>query len=681
MSNRLRVGISWAALLLAGGCSTSTPATAPDYAIPPCVTNDSCATNKSGHVCSQGTCVVCASSADCPMGQKCDSMTACVQCLGAGDCPMGEQCQNKTCVVGCDQNNPCPMGKVCTGDTHVCVQCQSSTDCSGATPVCQLGSHTCVGCLMDSDCGAGKVCAANMCTTGCSAAHPQCGNGLVCSINQGACVACVTDTDCVAGQYCSANSCNVGCRGNADCVGNSAGTQCAVATHTCVQCVDDTGCPPGQTCSGNKCATGCTAQHPCSTGQGCCGGACVVLVNNAQNCGACGNACANGQGCCGGVCVSTTTVANCGSCGNACGPGKDCCGSSCAPLNTAQNCGGCGMACAAGSGCCGAGNTCAPLNTVTNCGACGNACAAGSLCCSGGCIDVTSDAKNCGSCGNACTNSLPCIGGLCGQPSSCAAILKANPSAGDNTYMIDPDGPGGNAAFNVWCNMTSQGGGWTLVAGIVPTDGNNVDWFNTNYWTGVAEFGTYSAHFSGDYKSPAATLMSGTQIMIQIASSSAANSTIGERGWALTSSATFTSYFSLPANTTITTSSLFTNANSVFAQEPLLKFGVNLVANRIDNPNGDATRLGVTARQYTGDDNCPGLGTAMNYSNYGNLYRHADVELQVPSNNNEWCTAPASDTWYKWLGGDVTCGGNCGGCQSAASPGYTPAWNYRIYMR
>ena len=46
----------------------------------------------------------------------------------------------------------------------------------------------------------------------------------------------------------------------------------------------------------------------------------------------------------------------------------------------------------------------------------------------------------------------------------CDDVLTVRPSAGDGNYWIDPDGSGD--AFEIFCDMSSEGGGWTLAAHI-----------------------------------------------------------------------------------------------------------------------------------------------------------------------------------------------------------------------
>lgn len=65
----------------------------------------------------------------------------------------------------------------------------------------------------------------------------------------------------------------------------------------------------------------------------------------------------------------------------------------------------------------------------------------------------------------------PCGGGeLCGGegcvllPTSCADQLAMVPGSPDGAYLIDPDGAGALGPVEVLCDMSTDGGGWTLVA-------------------------------------------------------------------------------------------------------------------------------------------------------------------------------------------------------------------------
>lgn len=46
---------------------------------------------------------------------------------------------------------------------------------------------------------------------------------------------------------------------------------------------------------------------------------------------------------------------------------------------------------------------------------------------------------------------------------SCRDILDSGNSVGDGTYVIDPDGPYGRDPVEVWCDMTTDGGGWIVI--------------------------------------------------------------------------------------------------------------------------------------------------------------------------------------------------------------------------
>ncbi len=86
----------------------------------------------------------------------------------------------------------------------------------------------------------------------------------------------------------------------------------------------------------------------------------------------------------------------------------------------------------------------------------------------------TTDSSECGNGiiepGEACddSNGDPTDGCLssCVVPRSCAEVLVHVPGVGDDAYLIAPDG----LLLPTWCDMTTDGGGWSLLAKVNPAD-------------------------------------------------------------------------------------------------------------------------------------------------------------------------------------------------------------------
>ena len=75
------------------------------------------------------------------------------------------------------------------------------------------------------------------------------------------------------------------------------------------------------------------------------------------------------------------------------------------------------------------------------------------------------------------------LGAYCAG-SSCDDILIETPSSTDGVYWIDPQG---NGSFEVYCDMTQNGGGWTL---LLKTDGS----YNTDFYYSDAKWTNSTLH-------------------------------------------------------------------------------------------------------------------------------------------------------------------------------------------
>lgn len=253
-------------------------------------------------------------------------------------------------------------------------------------------------------------------------------------------------------------------------------------------------CAVGQTCSSGACV--------CAAGRLDCGGTCVEVQSDPNNCGKCANACpanqvcskgACGAGCaagltkCGAACVDITgSQANCGTCGNTCPADQSCWQSACI--------------CPTGQATCGANGACVDvLSSTTNCGKCGTKCATGATCsmgacacpgtqiaCNGACVDSSADKNNCGACGKVCGSGTSCLSGACLDPAtlSCSGSQANNSCTKDASitlgqYWVTNNWWGGNTGTGqtcIWSNCNTgdlagwgQSFDWTGQAGAVKT--------------------------------------------------------------------------------------------------------------------------------------------------------------------------------------------------------------------
>src|SRR5262249_2117603 len=84
--------------------------------------------------------------------------------------------------------------------------------------------------------------------------------------------------------------------------------------------------------------------------------------------------------------------------------------------------------------------------------------------------DVDCGGADCAPCayGLTCSQSTDCstaacLQGNCGTPASCSALEQLSAAPPDGSFLSDPDGQGREAPFAVWCNMTFDKGGWTVL--------------------------------------------------------------------------------------------------------------------------------------------------------------------------------------------------------------------------
>jgi hypothetical protein len=219
-----------------------------------------------------------------------------------------------------------------------------------------------------------------------------------------------------------------------------------------------------------------------------CGGGTSVATDGAPPC-ADGKKCLVNADCVDLVCDAKTSTCDAPSCSDGVQNGTETdvdCGGSCPACVDMKKCSVTGDC---ESGVCTM-NVCAPPACAPTC-ADGAACGAngdcGSQVCTAGkcappaCAPTCAAAAACGS--NADCASHDCHAGVCVNPVSCAALLADNPTAASGAYTLAPVG---TAPFTAYCDMTDDGGGWTLVAkmnGANSAQASQNFTYASTYWT------------------------------------------------------------------------------------------------------------------------------------------------------------------------------------------------------
>ncbi len=165
---------------------------------------------------------------------------------------------------------------------------------------------------------------------------------------------------------------------------------------------------------------------------------------------------------------------------------------------------------------------------------------------------------------------------------SCRAILSGGGSLGDGPYWIRP----GNTTYQVHCDMTTAGGGWTLLLNLHTSDGH-VMWWANPLWTSGALRGDPVNPWTGDHKSAAWNdLTAATKVMLVVHQGGIP---VGWRIFTKAGTQPMAQYFAAGDNTLLGSASLASNTADVWGNERLVRLSTQLYANHCVQTGGGCT--------------------------------------------------------------------------------------------
>ena len=95
---------------------------------------------------------------------------------------------------------------------------------------------------------------------------------------------------------------------------------------------------------------------------------------------------------------------------------------------------------------------------------------------------------------------------------NCKEVADASPGGKNGLYWLKP---GKGAAFQVWCDLSSHDGCWSLALNLDTNNNLSHHYFDTTFWTTSKTEGELSAARVSDHKSRVFSEMPVTEIMIE----------------------------------------------------------------------------------------------------------------------------------------------------------------------
>lgn len=165
----------------------------------------------------------------------------------------------------------------------------------------------------------------------------------------------------------------------------------------------------------------------------------------------------------------------------------------------------------------------------------------------------------------------------------CADLRTKAPYVQSGPYWLDIDGPtGADKPFEAWCDMTIDGGGWTLALNLDTSDGH-VMWWANPLWTNKNVYGTAAKPFASDHKNQAYNVLRKGNILLVVHKQ---GQVVGWKKFIKTAEKSLQEFMTGGDNTLIGGSVDKSDVGGIWANERLVRTSTKLYANHCVTSGG-----------------------------------------------------------------------------------------------